>query len=162
MPETSVSVIRIERHDVHRQFAWIPVSVLKTHPESWPAPPKHATEVRDGNGNLTGWQTTLLDEIKDSIEKWGRWFGRMDILLGNVKIEKKCPDCGHTHTCYEAQIVVYPGQKGSLSGDVSQFPEEDIAWAKEESARVWAAALEHPELMKAFFPSYVEGIEGAV
>jgi hypothetical protein len=98
---------------------------------------------------------TMLDELKAAKAEGHVWFGRMDILLWSSPKKSKCYECGHVHDCYGKQRTVFPGQNGTLKGDVvaaeAELTPEDIKWAKEESAKVWATALAEPLFMEAFF-----------
>jgi hypothetical protein len=131
-------VHRIERHDVNRSAGYLPVPIAA--PKYWPEDRiKIMTPVLK-EGVVIGYTHTIADDIKWVESQGNRWMGRMDILLTNEEVECTCLECGNSHTCWK-QYAVYPGPNGTLTGDVSKFSEEDLEWARQESAKCWAEPM---------------------
>lgn len=78
----------------------------------------------------TCWIITIRNSIRDMFDRTGHWPGRIDILSDSE---------GHH---------VYPGKDGSIVGDLKHFSDEDLIWAREESARCWKEALTEPGFME--------------
>src|SRR5438128_1885288 len=106
------NVFRNERHDVNRSVAFLPVGSLQHYMKyhKLEKPPTHGTRKLNEKGELVGWDTTFLDEIRNAEERRGCWMGRTDIVLINED---------------DHQFMVYPQPNGELGGNVDKLTPED-------------------------------------
>lgn len=125
--------------------------------------PEEVRRILSTNGEVIGWSQSTLDQMRERLFTYSYpAFGRMDLVMMNVYVNKGCcPTCDRDGWMDNIQYFIDPAPYGNITfrGDETVFSVDDIKWAVDESARLWALGEKDPIVKWALTSVRPEGFD---